>query len=130
MTTVPAKLKTTKSDLMSAGQEFAVSAVAAGLSHVIHHPLYTLKSQMMYYGPEFRITTFLNKVREQKSFLYRGENPVCYCVLYWGPVVLIGGRIVLTGGSQLMRMHYLSLGLEFPNLKFSGHAKLSTVFVI
>jgi solute carrier family 25 aspartate/glutamate transporter 12/13/solute carrier family 25 carnitine/acylcarnitine transporter 20/29 len=60
------------SEIMSAGQEFAVSAVAAGMSHIIHHPLYTLKSQMMYYGPEFRMRTFFSKVREQKSFLYRG----------------------------------------------------------
>lgn len=58
---------------MSIGQEFAVSAVAAGLSHVIHHPLYTLKSQMMFYGPEFRIQTFFSNVRQQKSFLYRGN---------------------------------------------------------
>lgn len=62
-----------KSKIMSFGQEFAVSAVAAGMSHIIHHPLYTLKSQMMYYGPEFRIRTFLSNVRAQKSFLYRGE---------------------------------------------------------
>lgn len=79
MTSTPAFLKVTKSDVMSAGQEFAVSAVAAGLSHVLHHPLYTLKSQMMFYGPEFRMATFFNKVKEQKSFLYRGEycNFVC-----------------------------------------------------
>lgn len=60
------------SEIMSAGQEFALSAVAAGMSHIIHHPLYTLKSQMMYHGPEFRIKTFFSNVREQKSFLYRG----------------------------------------------------------
>lgn len=73
MTTVPSS-STPASEIMSAGQEFAVSAVAAGLSHIIHHPLYTLKSQMMFYGPEFRFKTFLNKAMEQKSFLYRGEN--------------------------------------------------------
>lgn len=65
----------TFSEVMNAGQEFAVSAAAAGLSHILHHPLYTLKSQMMYYGPEFRFKTFLGKVKEKKSFLYRG---VCY----------------------------------------------------
>lgn len=58
---------------MSVGQEFAVSAVAAGMSHILHHPLYTLKSQMMYYGPEFRIKTFISNVKHQKSFLYRGK---------------------------------------------------------
>ena len=71
--TTAAKSPAVKSGIMSAGQEFAVSAVAAGLAHVIHHPLYTLKSQMMYYGPEFRIRTFFSKVVEQKSFLYRGR---------------------------------------------------------
>ena len=60
--------------IMSAGQEFAVSAVAAGLSHLIHHPLYTLKSQMMYYGPEFRLKAFFSSAIGQKSFLYRGEG--------------------------------------------------------
>ena len=60
--------------IMSAGQEFAVSALAAGLAHVIHHPLYTLKSQMMFYGPEFRITRFFQQAWQQKhNFLYRGK---------------------------------------------------------
>lgn len=63
----------TSSTIMSAGQEFAVSAMAAGLSHVIHHPLYTLKSQMMFYGPEFKFRLFVYKATEQKSFLYRGK---------------------------------------------------------
>ena len=59
--------------IMSAGQEFAVSAVSAALSHVIHHPLYTLKSQMMFYGPEFKFRMFFGKAKEHKTFLYRGE---------------------------------------------------------
>ena len=83
MTAARAELHTIKGKLMSAGQEFAVSAVAAGLSHVIHHPLYTLKSQMMYYGPEFRIGTFLTNVKEQKSFLYRGEIAVGVRSMYY-----------------------------------------------
>ncbi len=58
---------------MSAGQEFAVSAMAAGVSHVIHHPLYTLKSQMMFYGPEFKFKLFVNQATAHKSFLYRGK---------------------------------------------------------
>lgn len=62
-----------KSEVMSAGQEFAVSAISAGLSHVIHHPLYTLKSQMMFYGPEFSLKTFFYNAKEHKSFLYRGK---------------------------------------------------------
>ena len=62
---------------MSVGQEFAVSAMAAGLSHILHHPLYTLKSQMMFYGPEFRFKMFVSKAREHKSFLYRGTSLQC-----------------------------------------------------
>ncbi len=59
---------------MSAVQEFAVSAIAAGLSHVVHHPLYTLKSQMMYYGPEFRFKRFAQQaVRQPGAFLFRGR---------------------------------------------------------
>jgi len=59
---------------MNAGQEFAVSALAAGLSHVIHHPLYMLKSQMMYYGPKFSPWDFIQQARKQHvKFLYRGE---------------------------------------------------------
>ena len=60
--------------IMSVGQEFAVSALAAGLAHVIHHPLYTLKSQMMYYGPDFKIRRFFQQAWQQKhNFLYRGQ---------------------------------------------------------
>ncbi len=59
---------------MSVGQEFAVSAAAAGLSHLMHHPLYTLKSQMMYYGPQFKFKEFFRQAREQRTFLYRGEK--------------------------------------------------------
>jgi len=59
---------------MIAGQEFVVSAVAAAMSHVIHHPLYMLKSQMMYYGPKFSPWEFIQQVRKQHvKFLYRGE---------------------------------------------------------
>ncbi len=59
---------------MSVGQEFAVSAAAAGLSHLMHHPLYTLKSQMMFYGPQFQFKEFFRQAREQRTFLYRGEK--------------------------------------------------------
>ena len=60
---------------MSAGQEFAVSAVSAGLAHLIHHPLYTLKSQMMFYGPKFRARMFFEQALTQKhNFLYRGRS--------------------------------------------------------
>lgn len=63
--------------IMSAGQEFAVSAMSAGLAHLIHHPLYTLKSQMMFYGPNFRARRFFEQAWQQKhNFLYRGESKI------------------------------------------------------
>ncbi len=66
-----------ESGIMSAGQEFAVSAVSAGLAHLIHHPLYTLKSQMMFYGPKFRPRIFFEQALHQKhNFLYRGGSEV------------------------------------------------------
>jgi hypothetical protein len=66
-----------ESGIMSAGQEFAVSAVSAGLAHLIHHPLYTLKSQMMFYGPKFRPKIFFEQALHQKhNFLYRGGSEV------------------------------------------------------
>ena len=65
--------------IMSAGQEFAVSAAAAGLSHLIHHPLYTLKSQMMFYGPQFRLKEFFRQaITQRTSFLYRGKRSSLY----------------------------------------------------
>ena len=63
-----------KTQVVSAGQGFAVSGVAAALAHVIHHPLYMLKSQMMYYGPKFSFRSFLEQsARQHVRFLYRGE---------------------------------------------------------
>lgn len=54
-------------------QEFAVSASAAGLSHMLHHPLYTLKSHMMYYGKDFRMSSFVKEsFTSPTGFLYRG----------------------------------------------------------
>lgn len=61
--------------MIGAGQEFAVSAVAAGFAHIIHHPLYTLKSQMMYHGSQFRLTTFMRRsYKEPGGFLFSGER--------------------------------------------------------
>lgn len=63
-----------KTKVVRAGQELAVSGVAAALAHVIHHPLYMLKSQMMYYGPKFRFRNFVEQSKRQHvRFLYRGE---------------------------------------------------------
>ena len=58
--------------LITASKDLAVSALAGALSHVLHHPLYTLKSQMMYYGPQFSYRRFLRRSWKQKSFLFRG----------------------------------------------------------
>ena len=68
---------------MNGASEFAISASAAALAHVLHHPLYTLKSQMMFYGPEFRFKAFVYSAWKQPAgFLYRG---VCVCVCVWNP---------------------------------------------
>ena len=59
-------------------QKAIVSGAAAGLSHMIHHPLYTLKSQMMYHGKKFSFREFLRvSILKQPAgvqFLYRGEH--------------------------------------------------------
>lgn len=58
-----------------AAKEFAVSAAAATMSHVLHHPLYTLKSQMMFHGPRFRFREFFGKAFSKEwTFLYRGKS--------------------------------------------------------
>ena len=58
---------------VTAGQDFAVSASAAWLAHLLHHPLYTLKSQMMFHGPRFSFKTFFrSSANEPVRFLYRG----------------------------------------------------------
>ena len=54
-------------------QNFAVSCAAASLAHVPHHPLYTLKTQMMCRGRRFRMGKFLTQAWESKgAFLMRG----------------------------------------------------------
>ena len=61
------------STMVSTVKEFGVSGTAACLAHLIHHPLYTLKSQMMYYGHNFSIRRFAGQVANQPTFLYNGE---------------------------------------------------------
>lgn len=60
---------------MSSDSDFLRSCIAAVMVHVIHHPLYTLKSQMMYYGPQFRIKEFVRNFIKSPTFLYRGLVP-------------------------------------------------------
>ena len=58
----------------STAQDFGVSALAAGLSHFLHHPLYTLKNQMMYYGQSYNWRKFVKQLLQEKhNFLYRGS---------------------------------------------------------
>lgn len=58
---------------MTIAQEFAVSCLSASLAHIPHHPLYTLKSQMMYYGRDFSLLNFMRRTRNTNgTFLFQG----------------------------------------------------------
>ena len=59
--------------MASTVKEFGVSGTAACMAHFIHHPLYTLKSQMMYHGHNFSIRRFAGQVVNQPTFLYNGK---------------------------------------------------------
>jgi solute carrier family 25 aspartate/glutamate transporter 12/13/solute carrier family 25 carnitine/acylcarnitine transporter 20/29 len=57
-------------------QEFAVSCLSASLAHIPHHPLYTLKSQMMFYGRDFSILNFVRRTKNTRgTFLFQGLVP-------------------------------------------------------
>lgn len=57
--------------------ESCLSGSAALASHIIHHPLYTLKSHMMMHGGKFQARLFLGNIRRSPvRFLYRGKNYV------------------------------------------------------
>ena len=59
---------------MSLLQEFGVSCLSASLAHIPHHPLYTLKSQMMYYGRDFSFFNFVRRAKVTKgTFLFQGS---------------------------------------------------------
>ena len=69
-------------------QEFAVSCLSASLAHIPHHPLYTLKSQMMYYGRDFSLLSFMRHTKNTKgTFLFQGTyaNDNGMCVLATEP---------------------------------------------
>ena len=58
---------------MTFAQEFAVSCLSASLAHIPHHPLYTLKSQMMFYGRDFSLINFMRRTKHTKgTFLFQG----------------------------------------------------------
>jgi len=53
---------------------FGISGLAALSSHLVHHPLYTLKSHMMMHGANFKGRDFLDNIRRSRvRFLYRGK---------------------------------------------------------
>ena len=58
---------------MTIMKNFGVSCMSASIAHIPHHPLYTLKSQMMYYGKDFRVKTFISRTMITKgTFLFQG----------------------------------------------------------
>lgn len=64
---------------MSLMQEFGVSCLSASLAHIPHHPLYTLKSQMMFYGRDFSFFNFMRRTKVTKgTFLFQGVQRI-----YW-----------------------------------------------
>lgn len=53
---------------------FGISGFAALASHLVHHPLYTLKSHMMMHGSKFKGQLFMENIRVNPvRFLYRGK---------------------------------------------------------
>lgn len=66
-------IEKTSTMMISTAKEFGISGTAACLAHLIHHPLYTLKSQMMYHGHNFSPRRFIRQITTQPSFLYNGE---------------------------------------------------------
>ena len=88
---------------------FGISGIAALSAHLVHHPLYTLKSHMMMHGADFQFRMFVeNTVRSPLRFLYRGEfNSKCLCLCKsaneyaWGEPIsswLLIGRYCLKPG--------------------------------
>ena len=58
-----------------------MSCLSASLAHIPHHPLYTLKSQMMYYGSDFSFFNFVRRARVTKgTFLFQGSLLYCTCM--------------------------------------------------
>lgn len=54
-------------------QNFSVSCLSASLAHFPHHPLYTLKTQMMNKGKIFHFGSFCRTALESRgAFLMRG----------------------------------------------------------
>ena len=63
----------TKSLHMRFLENVGVSCLSASLSHVPHHPLYTLKSQMMFHGKKFKFSSFFARsIQTKGTFLFQG----------------------------------------------------------
>ncbi len=87
----------------TAGKDLAVSALAAAIAHVVHHPLYTLKSQMMYYGPQFKYRMFLQRAWREKRFLFRG---IFLCYELWFKAASVCTSILNLGEISKLLLSY------------------------
>ena len=64
-------------------ENFGVSCLSASVAHVPHHPLYTLKSQMMFHGKKFKFSSFLARsIQTKGTFLFQGMIVSSYIYLY------------------------------------------------
>ena len=64
---------------MTIMKNFGVSCMSASFVHILHHPLYTLKSQMMFYGKDFRWKTFISRTMITKgTFLFQKKKKKNY----------------------------------------------------
>lgn len=73
---------------MSMLKDSGVTWLSASLAHIPHHPLYTLKNQMMYYGGEFKPKIFLGRTSNTRGlFLMRGiikSYRKCFVICNYG----------------------------------------------
>jgi hypothetical protein len=67
--------------MVTSTEMFVLSCTAAGVAHVVHHPLYTLKSHMMMHGSEFNPRIFVGNVWSNPKFLYRGKYVCARCAI-------------------------------------------------
>ncbi|XP_011409465.1 PREDICTED: mitochondrial substrate carrier family protein X-like [Amphimedon queenslandica] len=79
------------------------SGLAACTSHAIHHPLYTLKSQMMFHGHNFHgLRAFVKQAVDSPPFLYRGLVP----------------RMIAIMPEKIMKMYAWDLSREYISNKY------------
>ena len=86
----PGGVAAESSEKMRIAQNFAVSCVSASLAHVPHHPLYTLKSQMMFHGNQFSLRKFLSMMWESRgAFLMRGIIGTIFIAVLHKAVIML-----------------------------------------